>query len=167
MPTTYRSRMDRRTRETKLSVFLSSTKSEAENKSSDEIIKLVNLNKKIIHISLTESKDEMYRRIFKQLVETNIGEILSDGSIKNSLISKDEQNALMVVVNNLINNLVYVCFDTLDICRINELLRVNNYDEIIVTSTRYDRTIKRKCSILRKSFNIDVQLNLFPTRKII
>ena len=159
--------MDKKTRETRLSVFLNETKIEAENRSSKEIIKLVNLNKKIIHISLTESKDEMYRRVFKELVETNIGEVLADGSIKNSLISKDEQSALMVVVNNLVNNLVYVCFDTLDLCRINEILRVCDYDEVIVTSSRYDRAIKRKCSVLRKSFNIDVQLNLFPTRKII
>lgn len=166
MSTAYKTRMERKL-PIELSVFLSPNKSDAEDKSIEEITEALNLDKKIIHISLTDSRDTMYKRIFQNLVESNIGEVFTEVLQRNNLLSKTEQDLVNTIVNNLINNLSYVCFDTLEISRINELLRACKYDKIIITASRYDKEVKRKCSMLCKVFNIDVKLNLFPTRKLI
>lgn len=166
LSTAYKTRMERKL-PIELSVFLSANKSDAEDISIREITEALNLDKKVIHISLTDSRDIMYKRIFQNLVESNIGEVFTEVLQRNNLLSKNEQDLVNTVVNNLITNLSYVCFDTLEIAKINELLRVSKYDKIIVTASRYDKEVKRKCSILCKVFSIDVKLNLFPTRKLI
>lgn len=150
-----------------LSIVLNDNEECAEEKSVQDILTTLHQHGKVLHISLVSDKDKMYRRV----IDEYLTGILTDMTVAHDSpsleLTSEEKSILSKALSGFVNNLLYVCYDSLNIGDIRLLLRSKKYDKIVVTASRFDRSLKFKLGRLGKDFKTNVQLNLYPKRKAI
>lgn len=149
-----------------ISIRINDDAQSAEYRSVMDTLEVLKLQGKVLHISLVSTKEEMYSRVIGDFISvtlTNMQEIKDENA---SELNSQERKVLSKELSTFVNDLMYVCYDELNLGELRVLLRSKKFDKILVTAPRYDRTLKFKLGQLGKDFKTKVQLNLYPKRKL-
>lgn len=151
----------------KVAIVISNDAKSAEDRSVQEIMYILRMKGKVLHLSLVSDKKVMYERIVDEYVTGILATITESKDIGNLELNEQERLLLSKELSKFVNNLSYVCYDKLDFGDIRVLLRTKQYDKIVVTASRFDRSLKFKMARLSKDFKINVQMNLYPRRSLL
>lgn len=151
----------------KVSIAINDDAKSAEDRSVQEIMYILRMRGKVLHISLVSDKKTMYERIIDEYMTSYLATMTETKDIGNLELNEQENLILSKELSKFVNNLLYVCYDKLDFGDMRVLLRTKKYDKIIVTASRFDKSLKFKLARLSKDFKIRVQMNLYPRRSLL
>lgn len=154
-------------RSCKLGVLLNDTVDLATQEALTEITEQIKQNKKVICVTLTESKSSMYEKIIDSVLVSNTNSSVKLETLMRMNLKENEEQIILSVLEKLVTNVSIVCYDASSMRDIRVLLRNYTYDKIVVVASRFDRKIKWRCNQLRKDFKIDISMNMFPNRKLL